>query len=154
MSRLFYPLCQAGVVNFRSWPMENKGERVLAFLNMIPDHTPGGSTYDLIRAATDAPRYAIDLLVVKYFETVKALGYKSVNMGLAPMSGIERPAELSGRALKFAYERISASGHYKGLRAFKEKFAPGWRNKYLVFDHDFDLFFIPMALKRLVEHEP
>lgn len=126
--------------------VENAGGRVLAFTNIIPDGVPGEATYDLLRTVGDAPGYVTDFLMVKLFAHFKAEGYAQVNLGLVPMSGITEAKDLRERALKFAYERIARFSHYKGLRSFKEKFGPAWNDKFLAYEHDLDLFFIPAAL--------
>ena len=129
--------------------METPGEEVLAFLNVIPDPVPGEATYDLIRTASEAPGFVVDVLMVKFFEHLKAQGYQQVNLGLAPFSGMEVATNLPEHALKFAYDRLAAFSHYQGLRAFKEKFDPVWHTKYLVYSNDYDLLFIPSALLRV-----
>ncbi|MEO8734763.1 MAG: phosphatidylglycerol lysyltransferase domain-containing protein [Flavobacteriales bacterium] len=131
--------------------VENAGGRVLAFTNIIPDGVPGEATYDLLRTVGDAPGYVTDFLMVKLFAHFKAEGYMHVNLGLVPMSGITQAKDLPERALKFAYERIARFSHYKGLRSFKEKFGPAWNDKFLAYDHDLDLFFIPAALLEVEE---
>lgn len=131
--------------------VENEGGRVMAFTNIIPDGVHGEATYDLLRTVADAPGYITDFLMVKLFEKFKAEGYDHVNLGLAPMSGITQAKDLRERAIKFAYERIARFSHYKGLRTFKEKFGPAWNDKFLAYDNDLDLFFIPAALLQVEE---
>ncbi|MBK9421689.1 MAG: DUF2156 domain-containing protein [Flavobacteriales bacterium] len=131
--------------------VENEGGRVLAFTNIIPEGVPGEATYDLLRTVEGAPGYVTDLLMVKLFAHFKAEGFTHVNLGLVPMSGITQAKDLPERALKFAHERIARFSHYKGLRSFKEKFGPAWNDKFLAYDHDLDLFFIPAALQEVEE---
>ena len=85
------------------------------------------------------------------FKYLKSAGYSSVNLGLAPMSGIAEPQNLPERSMKFAYEKIRSFGHYKGLRDFKDKFAPTWHNKYLVYNDDYDLFNITTVLAKVIK---
>ena len=47
--------------------------------------------------------------------------------------------------MKYAYEKIKSFAHYKGLRDFKDKFSPEWKNEYLVYSHDFDLLQVPSS---------
>lgn len=129
--------------------VENEEEKVAAFANIIPDFYPNEATYDLIRKATDAPDDSIEFLLVNLFFYFKDSGFKQVNMGLAPMSGIERAKDISERTMKFAYEEIRLFSKYKGLRNFKEKFFPEWHNRYLVYEHGYDLLQSPVALSRV-----
>ena len=119
--------------------VENSEEQVMAFLNLVPAPVPGEATYDLLRRQPDTPGWAMDFLMASLFSYLKTKGYRTLNLGLAPMTGLERAKSLPERALKFAYQRIKSFAHYHGLRAFKEKFATDWQNQYLVYNSDADL---------------
>ena len=130
--------------------IEDKEEKIYAFLNLIPDYAPGEATYDLIRKIPDAPNGVLDMLLARTFLYLREEGYKKVNMGLAPLSGMER-TNLPERAIRFAYENIRLFGHFKGLRKYKEKFFPLWEKKFLVYDHNYHLLQIPNALRKVSE---
>ncbi len=131
--------------------VENSEEKVVAFLNIIPDFATGEGTYDLIRKTTDAPNGVMDFLIVELFLYLKAEGYSFANMGFAPMSGIDDPHTFKEKSMKFAYEKIRGFSQYKGLREYKEKFVTVWINKYLIYDHDYDLLQIPGALMKVIK---
>jgi phosphatidylglycerol lysyltransferase len=130
--------------------VEDKEERVIAFLNLIPDYAPGEATYDLIRKVHDAPNGVLDLLMARTILYMKEQGYISANLGLAPLSGIEGN-NLPEKAIHYAYENLKVFGHFKGLRNYKEKFFPLWEKKFLVYNYDFHLIQVPNALKRVSE---
>ena len=129
--------------------VENEEEKVAAFANIIPDHAPGEATYDLIRKAENAPKDSVDFLMIEMFLYLKSKGFHYVNMGLAPMSGIEQGKDFPEKTIKFAYEQIRSFSHYKGLRSFKEKFDPEWQNRYLIYEHDYDLLQAPIVLTKV-----
>ncbi len=131
--------------------LENEDERIVAFLNIIPDYVPGELTYDLIRKTTDAPGGNMDALIVELIAYGKANGYKSLNMGMAPLSGIEKGRDLPEQAVKFAYEKLRMFSHYHGLRDFKQKFSPEWEDRFLVYDTHFDLLRLPSALNAVMK---
>ncbi len=131
--------------------VENSEEKVVAFLNIIPDYAPGEGTYDLIRKTRDAPNGVMDFLIVELFFHLKSEGYLFANMGFAPMSGIDDPHTFKEKSMKFAYEKIRGFSQYKGLREYKEKFVSVWINKYLIYDHDYDLLQIPGALMKVIK---
>ncbi|WP_316747682.1 bifunctional lysylphosphatidylglycerol flippase/synthetase MprF [Pedobacter gandavensis] len=131
--------------------VENAEEKIVAFINIIPDYAPGEGTYDLIRKTSDAPNGIIDFIMVALFEHLKAAGCTKVNLGFAPMSGLVDPHNFPERSMKFAYEKIRSFSHYKGLRAAKEKFAPEWQNRYLIYDHDYDLLQVPAVLAKVIK---
>ena len=128
---------------------DNKN-KVVAFLNIIPDYAPDECTYDLIRKTADAPGGCMDALIIAMIDYGKHKGLQWLNLGMVPMSGIDEPDSTAERVVKFAYEKIKRFQHYQGLRDFKEKYATQWLNKYLVYENDFDLIQLPAALSKVM----
>jgi phosphatidylglycerol lysyltransferase len=120
-------------------------------LNIIPDYAKGEATYDLMRKTIDAPNGIMDFILIELIQYLKDQGYHYLNLGFAPLSGLSEPQSFPEKSMKFAYEKISSFAHYRGLREYKEKFDPVWYNKYLVFDHDYDLLQIPGALSKVIK---
>ncbi len=131
--------------------VENSEEKVVAFLNIIPDFVKGEATYDLLRKTKDAPNGVMDFILVEMFNHLKSEGYTFVNLGFAPMSGLKDPTKFSEKSMKFAYEKLKNFSNYKGMREYKEKFATIWYNKYLIYDHDYDLMQVPRALSKVIQ---
>lgn len=131
--------------------VENSEEKIIAFLNVIPDYQKGEGTYDLLRKTSDAPNGVMDFILVELFTYLKSQDYSAVNLGFAPLSGLDDPHTFSEKSMKFAYEKIRGFSQYKGLREYKEKFATSWHNKYLVYEHDYDLLQIPGALNKVIK---
>ncbi|MFZ4707221.1 MAG: phosphatidylglycerol lysyltransferase domain-containing protein [Bacteroidales bacterium] len=131
--------------------VENEEEKVIGFLNIIPDYASNEGTYDLIRKTSDAPNGVMDFMLVELFNYFKKKNIQYVNLGFAPLSGIETPEDITERSMKFAYEKIKSFSHYKGLREYKEKFNPVWHDKYLIYEHDFDLLQIPSLLTKIIK---
>lgn len=130
--------------------LNDSNNNPVAFLNIIPDYTPDGFTYDMIRKTEDAPGACMDALIIELISYGKAKGYQWLNLGLVPLSGITAPDSTAERVVKFAYEKIKRFQHYQGLRDFKEKYATQWLNKYLVYENDFDLVQLPAALNKVM----
>lgn len=131
--------------------VEDPQGEVKAFLNIIPDFSPDECTYDLIRKTADAPGAAMDALIIRLIQYAKDKKQVYLNMGLVPLTGIEQPVNTAEQLLKMAAARIKRFGHYKGLREFKEKYATMWENKYLIYENDFDLLQLPVALNRVMK---
>lgn len=131
--------------------VENAEEKIVAFLNVIPDYAKGEGTYDLIRKTNDAPNGIMDFVLLELFAYLKSQGCTAVNLGLATMSGLEEANTFPEKSMKFAYERIKFFSHFKGLRDFKEKFSPVWYNKYIIYTHDYDLLQVPIVLNKVVK---
>ncbi len=130
---------------------ENEEEKIVGFLNIIPDYVKDEGTFDLIRKTSDAPNGVIDFLHVELFKYLKEKNIRYVNLGFAPLSGIEIPDDITERSMKFAYEKIKSFSHYKGLREFKDKFDPVWSDRYLIYEHDFDLLQVPALLSKVIK---
>lgn len=67
--------------------LENNEEKIVAFINLLPDRNGVEGTYDLIRKTNDAPNGVIDYLIIETFKYFIGQGYKYVNLGLAALSG-------------------------------------------------------------------
>lgn len=131
--------------------VENAEEKVIAFLNIIPDYAPSEGTYDLIRKTADAPNGIMDFILLELFGYFKTKQIRFVNLGFAPMSGLNDTHTFAEKSMKFAYEKIRSFSQYKGMREFKDKFDPQWFNKYLIYDYDYDLIQVPTALSRVIK---
>ncbi|MDP4186180.1 MAG: phosphatidylglycerol lysyltransferase domain-containing protein, partial [Bacteroidota bacterium] len=134
--------------------VEDTEEKVVAFANIIPDYAKDEGTYDLIRKTKDAPNGVLDVLIVNMMDYFKQQGYKYMNLGLAPLSGLDKAKSLPEKSLKFAYKNFRQLDHYKGLRFFKEKYAVQWRNKYLIYNSDFDLVQSPLIIAKVSKYTP
>ena len=93
----------------------------------------------------------MDFLFARMFDHLKKTGFKACNLGMVPMSGIDKPENIQERVIKLAYEKIKQFGHYKSLREYKEKFNPDWQMMYLVYSDPFDLIYLPLALEQVIE---
>lgn len=131
--------------------VSSREDKIISFLNIIPDHVINEGTYDLLRKTKDAPSGIMDFMLVELFKYFKSKGIRYVNLGFAPMSGIDDPHTFPERSMKFAYEKIKSFSHYKGMREYKEKFQPVWYDKFLIYDNDYDLLQIPAAISGIIK---
>jgi phosphatidylglycerol lysyltransferase len=131
--------------------IENKEEKIIAFLNIIPDFARDEGTYDLLRKTTDAPNGTVDYMIVEMFSYFRSIGIRNVNLGFAAMGGLNDPHNFTEQSMKFAYEKIRSFSHFKGLREYKEKFSPVWYDKYLIYNHDYDLLQAPSVLTKVIK---
>ncbi|PSR56509.1 lysylphosphatidylglycerol synthetase family protein [Adhaeribacter arboris] len=132
--------------------VEDAEEKMVAFINVIPDYSPQEGTYDLIRKTVDAPNGVLDFLLVQLIDYFKTQNLLFLNLGMAPLSGLNQPQNIPEKALQFAYNNLHQFSHLHGLRFFKEKFADTWTNKYLVYTHDLDLVQAPSVLTKVAHY--
>ncbi len=133
----------------RIFTIENSNNEIVAFLNLLPDYFNREAAYDLLRKTKDSPSEVLDYLLIETLSYLKSIGYKTVNMGFAPMSGIDDPHSFPEKSMRFAYEKMKAFSHFKGIHEFKNKFNPVWNNCYLIYCHDYDLVRVPSALSKV-----
>ncbi|MEO8821102.1 MAG: phosphatidylglycerol lysyltransferase domain-containing protein, partial [Ginsengibacter sp.] len=124
---------------------------IAAFLNIIPDYTPQECTYDLIRKTEAAPGGCMDALIIKMIEYAKENDFHYLNLGLVPLTGMEEPNSPAEQIMKFAGKNLKRFKHYHGLRDFKEKYASYWKDKFLVYENDYDLLQLPLALNKVMQ---
>lgn len=134
--------------------VENAEGKIVAFLNQQPNYNSyNEASYDMIRKTNDAPNGAVDYLMVKTFEYLKSQRFNYVNMGLAPLTGLDESKTTAEKGLHFIYENIKRYAHYHGLRKYKEKFNPIWKNKYLVYNEPYELLLISLALNKVIRNK-
>jgi phosphatidylglycerol lysyltransferase len=109
------------------------GEQIVAFANMWLTADKNEVSVDLMRHRNDAPSGAMDFLFVQLLLWAKELGYQRFIMGMVPLSGIEgrplAPAWAKAAALVFRHGETFYG--FRGLRSYKEKFAPRWEPRYV-----------------------
>ncbi|MEE4451614.1 bifunctional lysylphosphatidylglycerol flippase/synthetase MprF [Novosphingobium resinovorum] len=116
-------------------------DRIVAFANVWRTDDLSEASVDLMRHREDAPRGTMDFLFTNLLLWAKARGYRRFTLGMVPLSGIEgghlAPAWAKAAALVFRHgERFYG---FRGLRGYKEKFAPRWESRYVAGPHGIGL---------------
>ncbi|WP_421738727.1 bifunctional lysylphosphatidylglycerol flippase/synthetase MprF [Caulobacter sp.] len=108
-------------------------EGVMAFANLLLTPDRRCVAADLMRHRPDAPHGAMDALFVQIMIWGRDQGYGEFELGMAPLSGLEitSVAPLSRRLEAWVYGSAERLYGFKGLRAYKQKFAPTWRPVFL-----------------------
>jgi phosphatidylglycerol lysyltransferase len=127
--------------------------RMLGFTNLVPSYRPDESSCDLMRRRIEAPNGIMDYLFLQVFLREKARGIARFNLSLAPMSGFREHEEASHeeRAVHLFFQRLNFLFSFRGLKAYKAKFATGWEPRYVVYRNVLDLPRIALALGKLSE---
>jgi phosphatidylglycerol lysyltransferase len=107
--------------------------RLVAFANLWAPSSKAELSFDLMRHVPDAPGTTMDFLFVSLILWGKARGYRTFNLGMAPLSGLEDRtlAPLWTKLGARLYRHGEHFYNFQGLRQYKEKFAPEWRPRYL-----------------------
>lgn len=111
-----------------------KADATVAFANLWPTAGNKVLSIDMMRYGADAPKGVMDFLFIKLMLWAREQGYLCFSLGMAPLSGLSQHelAPLWHRLGSFVFRHGEHFYNFEGLRAYKEKFQPQWRPKYLV----------------------
>jgi len=135
--------------------------RMLAFVNtLVSNRTafvggslpkPSEATGDLMRRRTEAPNGVMDYLFLQTFLLYQRRGIERFSLGMAPMAGFA-PGENASpeeRAVHAFFQQLGFMFSFRGIKAYKAKFATSWEPRYVIFRHALDLPRVGFALMRL-----
>lgn len=107
--------------------------RMVGFANILATDTKQKATIDLMRHASDAPSGLMEYLFIALMLHLKAASYAEFSLGMAPLSGLEtrRGSRWTMKLAGMIYRHGGHFYNFEGLRAFKDKFDPDWRPKFL-----------------------
>ncbi|MES2496544.1 MAG: bifunctional lysylphosphatidylglycerol flippase/synthetase MprF [Pseudomonadota bacterium] len=107
--------------------------RIVAFANIWRTANRREFSVDLMRHGADAPPGVMDYLFARLIQWGQSQGYARFSLGLAPLSGIEahRLSPLWSKAAAVIFKHGERFYGFRGLRAYKEKFAPAWEPRYI-----------------------
>jgi len=107
--------------------------RAIAFATLRTTGQRIEASVDLMRQVAEAPNGTMDYLFAQLLLHFQREGYQSFGLGMAPLSGMARhplaPRWHRLGSLLFAHGENFYN--FRGLRSFKEKFAPEWEARYL-----------------------
>lgn len=107
--------------------------RIVAFASLLITDRRESAFIDLMRFVPGIHRGTMDLLFVKIIEHLKGEGYRTLNLGMAPLARMADRADapLWNRVGQAVFEFGERLYNFKGLLAFKSKFEPDWQPRYL-----------------------
>lgn len=110
-----------------------QGSEIIAFANVLAGAEHEELTVDLMRYVEAAPRGVMDYLFFNLMLWAASDGYRWFGMGMAPLAGLEdRPgSSIWNRVGLLVYRHGEHFYNFRGLRAYKEKFEPVWRPRFL-----------------------
>jgi len=110
-----------------------RGERILAFANILSGGGKEELSIDLMRYLPEAPNGVMDYLFLELMLWGHKEGYRWFNLGMAPLSGLQDHTltPLWNRLGAFVFRHGEHFYNFQGLREYKEKFDPLWEPKYL-----------------------
>jgi phosphatidylglycerol lysyltransferase len=127
--------------------------QVLGFVNVVPSYRKGEATIDLMRRGRASAGGIMDYLFIKVFQRFKEKGYTRFNLGMAPMSGFQEGEEATfeEHAIHYFMQRMNFLFSFKGLRAYKAKFATAWEPRYVIYEDPLTLARLAVAIGEISE---
>ncbi len=109
--------------------------KAVAFANVLLGPHQEEFSVDLMRYTSDCPNGVMDLLFLQLFEWGKEQGYRTFNLGMAPLAtvGEIRQARLGERLANILFQYGEHWYNFRGIRLFKQKFDPRWVPRYLAY---------------------
>ncbi|HWK44730.1 MAG TPA: bifunctional lysylphosphatidylglycerol flippase/synthetase MprF [Stellaceae bacterium] len=107
--------------------------RITAFATVMTTDLKAEATIGVMRQRSDASRFAMEFLFASLILHLKAEGFASFSLGMAPLSGLDSHPLASRwhRIAGFFRSHGGALYNFQGLRTFKNKFDPVWEPRYL-----------------------
>ena len=125
--------------------LRDKNGTMVAFVNEVPSYRSGEAYFDLMRYIPGSHWGTMDYLFAQMMLILKNEGYRTFNFAVAPFVGISnRPdATLAEKAVNQIFERLDWFLHSRGLRQYKLKFEPQWKDVFVAYQGG------PMGLLRV-----
>ena len=113
--------------------VEKEGAALVAFAVLWPTPDHGEVAVDLMRYGSEAPHGVMDFLLAGAIEWARDAGYQAMDLGMTPLAGLplSRYAPTLSKIGAAVYEAGEDVYGFKGLRAYKSKFAPDWRPVFI-----------------------
>jgi phosphatidylglycerol lysyltransferase len=105
----------------------------VAFVTFMTTDLNTEATVGVMRHLPSASPYAMEYLFTKLALHLKQSGYRTLSLGIAPLSGMQ-PTPLASPWHRLAGLLWRFGGrfyNFRGLRGFKSKFQPRWEPRYL-----------------------
>lgn len=110
-----------------------KDGTIFAFANFWELDNRDDISLDLMRYAPDSPASIMEFLFVEAILWARENGFRWFGLGMAPLSGMENHplAPLWHKIGRVIYNHGEDFYNFEGLHAYKSKFDPVWRPRYL-----------------------
>jgi phosphatidylglycerol lysyltransferase len=120
------------LLNFPVAVVKKQG-KIVAFANLWLGANNQDLSFDLMRFGSQAPRGVMDFLFIGLMLWGKEQGYRSIDLGMAPLSGLDNRtfAPLWNRVGAVVFQHGEHFYNFEGLREYKDKFRPIWTPRYL-----------------------
>jgi len=110
-----------------------RGTRTVAFANVLRTEDGRNVSIDLMRYLPREASGMMEFLFIELMQHYRDAGAREFSLGMAPLAGItaRRGTRLWNRFGALIFRHGGAFYNFEGLRAFKQKFHPEWRSRFV-----------------------
>ncbi len=110
-----------------------KAGRIVAFANILSSGAGRHLAVDLMRYRPEDASGLMEYMFLVLIEHYRQTGGEEFSLGVAPLAGLSERAigRTWNRFGRLIYRHGGAFYNFEGLRAFKQKFQPEWRPRYV-----------------------
>lgn len=121
--------------------------KIIAFANLCPIYYKNWATVDLMRYEDDVDGL-MDYLFINIFSYLKENNIEYFDLGMAPLSnvGVMRHSFLQEKMVYMIFKLGDHFYSFEGLKAYKDKYASFWEEKYLSYSKGSSLIFSGLSL--------
>ncbi|WP_343597702.1 bifunctional lysylphosphatidylglycerol flippase/synthetase MprF [Acinetobacter sp.] len=125
---------------------------IMAFANVWETQHKEELSIDLMRYDPTAPNGIMDFVFSSLMLWAKDQGYQWFNLGMAPLSGLERHplAPLWHKIGTTIFDLGEEFYNFEGLYEYKAKFDPEWQSRYLASPAGLSAPFVLLAITQLI----
>ncbi len=120
--------------------------KVQAFCSWLPYRGHTAVVLDLMRRRTQSPPGTMDQLIAESLLQLQAEGFCEASLANAPLQSIPESQGTLERGMALLFENINSVYGYKNLFQFKNKFAPHWEGRHLIYPRGADMLRVAHAL--------
>lgn len=129
--------------------------KIIAFATLLQTLDKREILIDLMRFCPETPHGTMDFLFIETCLWARNNGYSLVNLGLAPLSGLEQNGDdcqpmAWDKIGRFFFSHGKSIYNFEGLREYKQKFRPHWHPKYLAAPKNVDAYLALIDASMLV----
>ncbi|WP_259338437.1 phosphatidylglycerol lysyltransferase domain-containing protein [Mammaliicoccus vitulinus] len=135
--------------------IRNKNNEIVGFCSLMFTNYNQSISIDVVRWNKNIDLPLMDALYIHMLLWAKEEGYKQFNMGMATLSnvGLNKHAYLREKFAAKVFENMNSLYSFQGLRNYKQKYAPDWEPRYLVYRKYSSLFWNLIRVSLTINHK-
>ena len=128
--------------------VKNPEGKIIAFANLCPIYFKDWATIDLMRYEDDCVDGLMDYLFINILSYLKENDIKYFDLGMAPLAnvGVMRHSFLQEKIVYTIFKLGNYFYSFEGLKAYKDKYASFWEEKYLSYSKGSSLIFSGISI--------